>query len=204
MSDIPEKFMMAAREIACAFFPSGTHSNIRLGRYDTRATVQASARALMAAAKEADEAATRRERERCGWKPIETAPKDGRKVQVLAVLNPPEKWHDSVRDLPPYEGECSYHEDAGWCVCTMREVTHWRPLPQQYGWLAELKGVSPRWAFLNPMDYDEHWTTDASKALRFARREDAQAFIDHSGWTAVFPTEHVWDDGKSAILKGDA
>ena len=73
----------------------------------------------------------------------------------------------------------------------------------QYGWLAELKGANPRWAFLNPMDYDEHWTTDASKALRFARREDAQAFIDHSGWTSVFPTEHVWDDGKSA-LKGEA
>lgn len=200
MSDaIPEKFMTAARGLARAVEDCLTSRNTVSVLGEDRI-----ARALMAAAKEADEAATRRERERCGWKPIETAPKDGRKVQVLAVLNPPEKWHDSVRDLPPYEGECSYHEDAGWCVCTMREVTHWRPLPQQYGWLAELKGANPRWAFLNPMDYDEHWTTDASKALRFARREDAQAFIDHSGWTAVFPTEHVWDDGKSAILKGDA
>lgn len=63
------------------------------------------------------------------WQPIDTAPKDGTEVLVYAALTPPEKWHESVRDLPAFIGRCSYHPDAGWCVCTMREVTHWMPLP---------------------------------------------------------------------------
>lgn len=60
------------------------------------------------------------------------------------------------------------------------------------GWLIELKGQTPQWATVNPNDYDEHWTGDASKALRFARKEDAQAYIDHIGWTEAFPSEHMW------------
>jgi hypothetical protein len=63
------------------------------------------------------------------------------------------------------------------------------------GWLIELKGSVPSWAAVNPKDYDEHWTTDSTKALRFARREDAQSYIDHIGWTEAFPSEHIWDDG---------
>lgn len=64
------------------------------------------------------------------WKPIETAPKDGTEVLVWAQLNPPEKWHESVQDLPPFVGIAAYHPDAGWCVCTMREVTHWQCRPK--------------------------------------------------------------------------
>jgi hypothetical protein len=60
------------------------------------------------------------------------------------------------------------------------------------GWLIELKGQTPQWAVILAADYDEHWTTDASKALRFAREQDAQAYIDHIGWTDAFPTEHMW------------
>lgn len=67
---------------------------------------------------------------RAQWQPIETAPKDGTTVLVFAQLNPPEKWVEEVRDLPPMICQAAHHPDAGWCVCTMREVTHWQPLPQ--------------------------------------------------------------------------
>ena len=55
------------------------------------------------------------------WQPIETAPTDGTRVIVWA---PPSH---GLRGL--YEG-CAYDPDAGWCVCDLREVTHWRPLPE--------------------------------------------------------------------------
>ncbi len=71
---------------------------------------------------------------------------------------------------------------------------------EETGWLAELKGSVPSWAVLNPDDYDEHWTTDSTKAIRFARCEDAQAFIDHNGWTEVFASEHIWADCRARSL----
>lgn len=63
-------------------------------------------------------------------------------------------------------------------------------------WLIELKGTTPSWAIVNPNDYDEHWTTDSTRALRFARKVDAEAYIAHIGWTEAFASEHVWDDGR--------
>ena len=60
------------------------------------------------------------------------------------------------------------------------------------GWLIE-KDDPPVYCVLSE-DYDEHWTPDADKALRFARREDAQAYADHIGWTSppVRIAEHMW------------
>ena len=63
------------------------------------------------------------------WKPIEEAPKDGTVVLVYACVTQPEKLHESVRDLPPYIGLSAYHPDAGWCVCEIREVTHFMQVP---------------------------------------------------------------------------
>lgn len=62
----------------------------------------------------------------------------------------------------------------------------------QTGWLIE-KDDPPVYAVLSD-DYDEHWTPDANKALRFARQEDAQAYINHIGWTSppVRCAEHMW------------
>jgi hypothetical protein len=60
------------------------------------------------------------------WQPIETAPKDGTKVLVYATVLHPEKW--GVH-LEPMVCAASYHPDAGWCVCEIRDATHWRPLP---------------------------------------------------------------------------
>lgn len=64
------------------------------------------------------------------WRDIESAPRDGTRVLVYAQLNPPEKWHESIRDMPPFMCVAGYHPDGGWCVCTEREATHWMPLPE--------------------------------------------------------------------------
>ena len=54
------------------------------------------------------------------WRLIETAPTDGTVVLVFAA----------ERDgLPAFQCTAAYHEDAGWCVDELREVTHWMPLP---------------------------------------------------------------------------
>lgn len=39
-------------------------------------------------------------------------------------------------------------------------------------------------------------TTDSLKAVRFARREDAQAIINDIGWNEARPVEHMWADSK--------
>jgi len=62
------------------------------------------------------------------------------------------------------------------------------------GWLIE-KDDPPVYCVLSD-DYDEHWTNDANRALRFARQEDAQAYSDHIGWTSppVRIAEHMWPE----------
>jgi hypothetical protein len=60
------------------------------------------------------------------WQPIATAPRDGTEVLVYARVLHPEKW--GVH-LEPMVCAASYHPDAGWCVCEIRDATHWRPLP---------------------------------------------------------------------------
>lgn len=60
------------------------------------------------------------------------------------------------------------------------------------GWLVELKGQVPTWFALDDSEDGWEWTTDSLKALRFGRKQDAQAYIDDIGWTEAFPTEHMW------------
>lgn len=63
------------------------------------------------------------------------------------------------------------------------------------GWLVELQSRSgpPTWWSLTDTEGEGgYFTTDSLKALRFARREDAQAYIDDVGWTETIPTEHQW------------
>lgn len=62
----------------------------------------------------------------------------------------------------------------------------------EHGWLVELRDQTPSWAVLFAGDYDDHWTPDSTKALRFARKADAEAFIAWHGWTEAFASEHSW------------
>lgn len=52
------------------------------------------------------------------WLPISIAPKD-RLIEVFAP--------GAAFDLPDFIGLCKWHDDAGFCVCELREPTHWRP-----------------------------------------------------------------------------
>lgn len=63
------------------------------------------------------------------------------------------------------------------------------------GWLIELRGQSPQWWYLGDDGEDgQGWTSDSIKALRFARKQDAEAYIADVGWTEAFASEHMWSD----------
>jgi hypothetical protein len=53
------------------------------------------------------------------WQPIETAPKD---CDVLV-------YAAESDGLPGFITISRWHSDAGFCVCEIREATHWQPLP---------------------------------------------------------------------------
>ena len=62
----------------------------------------------------------------------------------------------------------------------------------QAGWIIEQD--DPPIYHTVSSDHDEHWTSDVNKALRFARKKDAEAYVDHVGWTVppVRIAEHMW------------
>lgn len=68
---------------------------------------------------------------------------------------------------------------------------------EETGWLVELKGQTPSWSTLFAGDYDDHWTEENTKAIRFARKVDAEAWIAWHGWTEAFASEHIWSDGRA-------
>jgi hypothetical protein len=75
-----------------------------------------------------------------------------------------------------------------------------RTAQRETGWLIELGSrvvVSPQWWSL-PKDDEGQWTGDSLKALRFARREDAVAYINEAGWTEASASEHEWSDLSSS------
>lgn len=63
------------------------------------------------------------------WKPIKDAPTTGVWVEVYAP---------GVEELPDLYMITCYHPRAGWNVDEFRDVTHWRPLPQEF---IETKGL---------------------------------------------------------------
>lgn len=73
-------------------------------------------------------------------------------------------------------------------------------MANETAWLIEIAGNHgvPNYYQL---EYDNDWTPDANKALRFARRQDAQAYINHIGWTEPKPVEHMWCDGPDDTFK---
>lgn len=56
-----------------------------------------------------------------GWEPIETAPKD-RPIRLFAP-GVSDRWEGDLGDLIAV---CRWHPDAGFCVCELREPTHWQ------------------------------------------------------------------------------
>jgi len=109
------------------------------------------------------------------------------------------RFHDD-KPSTPWSFTAKIEDVMGLDIQSQPLYAHPAPATVESGWLIELKGTAPSWAILNPQDYDEHWTTDSTRAIRFAREVDAQAYIDHIGWTEAFPSEHIWDDGRRAAL----
>jgi hypothetical protein len=66
------------------------------------------------------------------------------------------------------------------------------------GWLIERWDSKTRefkalwWAAGHHEDDESGWVRDSLKAMRFARAEDAQRYIDDIGWSEAAPTEHRW------------
>lgn len=63
------------------------------------------------------------------------------------------------------------------------------------GWLAELisrSGPPTWWTLTDTEGEGGYFTNDSVKALRFARKQDAESYIEDAGWTEVIPTEHQW------------
>ena len=58
------------------------------------------------------------------------------------------------------------------------------------GWDSKARALKAGWWTLE--GENGGWTTDSTRALRFARNADAQAYIDHIGWTEALPSEHRW------------
>lgn len=70
------------------------------------------------------------------WRTIDSdpPPPHDQDVLVYAPAPDPEKWDQSVCDLPAIQRVTRWHPDAGFCVCTIREVTHYKllgPGPEQ-------------------------------------------------------------------------
>lgn len=60
-------------------------------------------------------------------------------------------------------------------------------------WLAEHQNNGPCWWGRTPDGEDAFgWTKDPLAALRFARKEDAEAYIEETGWNDVSAVEHIW------------
>jgi hypothetical protein len=60
------------------------------------------------------------------WRTIDSAPRDGTAILVFAPGRS-DRWEGDLGDLIC---RCAWHPDAGFCVCELRDPTHWMPLPE--------------------------------------------------------------------------
>ena len=71
---------------------------------------------------------------------------------------------------------------------------------REVGWLIEINEQAGPTYF--QLVVDDQWTRDSLAALRFARKQDAEAYINDIGWTRAVAVEHMWLD-PSGDLPGD-
>lgn len=64
---------------------------------------------------------------------------------------------------------------------------------EEAAWLIEFsERVSQQPTYYGKTDDGLGQTTDHLKAVRYARKEDADAVIEDTGWTEATATEHMW------------
>lgn len=66
-------------------------------------------------------------------------------------------------------------------------------MADEVGWLIEFEREATP-VYYGKTEDGLHLTKDQTAAIRFCRREDAQAVIDDIGWTRAKPVEHMWCD----------
>lgn len=64
------------------------------------------------------------------WQPIATAPKDG---TVFIAYSEDIRVPEESNRLPPFVSLCSWHPDAGFCTCEIRDPTFWMPFVTPHG-----------------------------------------------------------------------
>jgi len=82
-------------------------------------------------------------------------------------------------------------EDCQTAIATILRKRYGQPPAEETGWLVEWPlspDSQPRW--WHP---ERGWTIDASRAIRYARKEDAEAAIASGRFVSgVFASEHFW------------
>jgi hypothetical protein len=94
--------------------------------------------------------------------------------------------------MPNSSWESGFNSDLATAEAALAALPEAPAVPvDDVAWLIELRGSRPTWWSLHS-DEEPGWLPDANKALRFARKEDAEAYIEDMGWTDAFASEHMW------------
>ena len=92
---------------------------------------------------------------------------------------------------------CSDHRNTDSVKPTGRAARY----PEEFGWLVEMNDCGPLYYSYEATDEDCPWGgfgRDVNKAVRFARKQDAEALIKVVGWPPghVRAVEHMWGGEK--------
>lgn len=78
-------------------------------------------------------------------------------------------------------------------LCDPFDNTQSRPQPE-IAWLIERREPNPEWLYVVDW-FSFGWTVDSLKAIRFARRQDAEQVLKMIETEVAFAVEHQWGMG---------
>jgi len=76
-------------------------------------------------------------------------------------------------------------------LCDPFDGTQSRPQPET-GWLIERREPNAEWLYVVDW-FSFGWTVDSLKAIRFARRQDAEQVLKMIETEVAFATQHQWN-----------
>ncbi len=129
----------------------------------------------------------KRLRPRSGWDTPSRRRKPGTVDGVAKV-----KWEGTLRTPEPPQGEAADPDPNadGPEGPGLREA---KPGYEESGWLIELPtSTGPKWWTAETMT--GRWESDSTLAVRFSRKQDAEAVIEALMLTGTKATEHLWAD----------
>lgn len=111
----------------------------------------------------------------------------------------------TIKHAHVLEGHLEYSSlmprPARWVKAEDYEVL-WNSATREVGWLVEDGGTLARPRYRTMDQTGIHWTEDHNKAIRFARRADAEMFAagDEDAWRI---TEHMWVNGSHSAAAAE-